>query len=121
MVIIGKIVIDHAIRKYMRLKVVSGGITRITNRGLQGAVDGGKVDYRLGKTPGGGEYDPTEPHIDTSDRYGDGNRVSIEDAAQTQLETQEALDEEIVDENKFGSAEHKHGLPPCLRVKRERG
>lgn len=97
-------------------KRIYGGVTRIVNRGLQGAVDGGNINLRLGVQP----IDPHEPRLDTSDHYGGtGGRISIEGARMTQLQTQEGLDQEIVDENTYGSAEHRHGLLPCQRVGRE--
>ncbi|KKR10590.1 MAG: hypothetical protein UT39_C0018G0063 [Candidatus Woesebacteria bacterium GW2011_GWA1_39_21] len=54
---------------------------------------------------------------DLSDNYGGSDRtVSIENAAQTQLDLQQKLDQHVVDENLGISHHDKRGLQPCQRV-----
>jgi hypothetical protein len=54
----------------------------------------------------------------TTDWYGGSDIVSFEEAAATEIDLKDELDNSVVDENKYGSASrHASGLPPCIRRK----
>lgn len=90
---------------------------------LQGGVTTGqaardRVEEIVHHIAGGSQGDGA--HLaqgDTSDNYvGSGRTVSIERAAQTQIDLQQRLDQHVVDENLGISHHDKHGLQPCQRV-----
>jgi hypothetical protein len=102
------------------------GITRIFNPETQGAVTRqttveGRLRESLETKRRIEEEEHPGKHLEasTTDWYGgEGKTVSIEQAAETQLDMQEKLDQHVVDENLGVSHHDSRGQQPCQRVRK---
>jgi hypothetical protein len=94
---------------------------RLPKRGgyNQGAVDGGQVERRWGELPVDDALSPGS-NLE-ADHYGPGQQVSIEDAADTELNVKRWLDNQVEAGNIYDDPDQvsSNGLPPCKRVNRD--